>query len=430
MAVFDLFKKNEKQNIDNNIDNEFEMEIKNIETINQPLHSVVVGIVQKGELLVGDTVQLIDSKGNALSSTVTKIEKIGSLAYIATVGETVGVHLDNHFNRISLFNKCKLVKRKANSINNTNDKSEENTNDNIITGQGDMNIFLHMFNPGNNLIKPDKELIEQFESLLPIEIINLWKNYGFGEYGDGIIRIINPKDYMEILYKWLGKIDYTRIPIIIDAFGDIFYYRSLENGANDISVIDVHYGEIKVCTYSYQEFFESFIIDNDLSDIYLRRSLYKESIDKFGKLSMNEIFWFVPAIKTLGYEHIDFIMKDKCINCENYLFDQYLNQANIYNKYKDMSSLMIISNVFPMENDVVPIVGNILKGTFNVNDNITIIRNDGNSFEGTIEKILIKKDKSEESVGEKDKVMFYLKGVERDDIKNESPIKRSALIKK
>lgn len=426
MSIFDLFGKKEEKIIVNQDNCVFKMKIEIVENLFNPRSTAILGTIQKGSLSIGDKVYLIDKDGNAISSYANNIQTVNKTVDKATAGERIAIYLTDRINKNKILKKNNLAVRITDNTSNQFISS----NKSIINNQGIMNIFLRIFSPGNNLVKPDEKLIKQFEHLLPAEIIKLWKDYGFGEYGNGLIRIINPIEFMELLYSWLGKVDYTRVPIMIDAFGDIFYYRDLGNGVNDISVIDVHYGEIKVCTYSYEEFFEAYIIDESKSNIYLRRSLYNDSINKFGKLSDSEIFWFVPAIETLGYEHIDFIVKDKASPCEEYLHAQFSIKKELTKKYKDMNSLMIVSNVFPMENNLIPVIGNVVKGTFNVNDNITIITFDGNSFESKIEKILLGNNEGEESVGVIEKVLFYVIDVSREDIKNNNPIERSVIVKK
>ena len=83
-----------------------------------------------------------------------------------------------------------------------------------------------------------------------------------------------------------------------------------------------------------------------------------------------------------------------------------------------------------MENNLIPVIGNVIKGTFNVNDNITIITFDGKSFESKIKKILLGNNEGEESVGVIEKVLFYVIDVSREDIKNNNPIERSVIVKK
>ena len=43
--------------------------------------------------------------------------------------------------------------------------------------------FLQQFKPGENLKKPDETILNFGKQMLPEEIIYLWENYGFGDYG-------------------------------------------------------------------------------------------------------------------------------------------------------------------------------------------------------------------------------------------------------
>ena len=102
--------------------------------------------------------------------------------------------------------------------------------------------------------------------MLPPEIVYLWNEYGFGDYGDGLIKVVDPRDYMDSLYSWLGSQDFHKIPIMVSAFGDIFYYRKLEEGENDVSLLDIHYRRIDVCAYSYEGFFGGYILDPEIKE--------------------------------------------------------------------------------------------------------------------------------------------------------------------
>lgn len=307
--------------------------------------------------------------------------------------------------------------------NNAYDNYINNLNMNEV-----MKKFLDIYKPGDNLIKPEQRFIDEAKKIVPKEIIDIWTNYGFGEYGNGIIKMVNPEEYMGILYEWIGKEDFTKIPLMVDAFGDIFYYRYLGNGINDISVVDIHYGEIRVLTYSYQEFFDKYMLDFKTNDIYLRRSLYEEAIKKCGKLNIDEVYYFKPAIKIAGYEHIKFIEKDTCKASQYFLLKLQLNENSLINKYKDNNSLMIINNVFPTENGLTPVLGNIVKGKFNIEDSITIIKSDNQTLNGIIKRINVGKE-TLNSIDKKEKVIIYLKNVSMDDIKNVSLINRNVIIK-
>ena len=119
--------------------------------------------------------------------------------------------------------------------------------------------FVTIFKPDGNQIKPDEEILNFGKNMLPKEITDLWETYGFGTYGNGLIKIIDPRDYMHSLYTWLGRTDFNKIPIMVTSFGDIFYFRKLSDTENDISLLDIHYGKISVCSLSYKDFFKTFI---------------------------------------------------------------------------------------------------------------------------------------------------------------------------
>lgn len=157
--------------------------------------------------------------------------------------------------------------------------------------------------------------------MLPSEIVYLWENYGFGDYGNGIIKVVDPRDYMNSLYTWLGGQDFNKIPIMVSAFGDIFYYRKLEENENDISLLNIHYRKIDVCTYSYQEFFDKYITDESIKENVLRQNLYNESVNILGNLKHSEIFFFVPALAIGGAEEIKYVKKGDANVHQQVLFE-------------------------------------------------------------------------------------------------------------
>jgi len=172
-----------------------------------------------------------------------------------------------------------------------------------------MNAFIEAYKPGENLTKPDDELLRFGEGMLPKPIVEFWKEYGFGEYGDGLIKVVDPRDYMNSLYSWLGEQDFNKIPLVVTAFGDIFYFRKLSDSENDVCLLDVHYRETVVCTDSYEEFFEGYILDEGIRKDVLREELYKAAVEKLGKLAHEEIFFFKPALCLGGGEDIKYVTK-------------------------------------------------------------------------------------------------------------------------
>lgn len=181
--------------------------------------------------------------------------------------------------------------------------------------------FVKEYTPGANLTKPDEQLLEFANQMLPPEIVYLWQEYGFGDYGNGLIKVVDPRDYMHSLYTWLGGQDFNKIPVLVSAFGDIFYYRKLDDTENDVCLLNIHYREIEVCAYSYDEFFKSYITDSGIKESVLRKNLFDQATAKLGTLTHDEAFFFVPALILGGGEDIKYVSKGDANTHQHLLFD-------------------------------------------------------------------------------------------------------------
>ncbi|MBU5484204.1 DUF1851 domain-containing protein [Clostridium sp. MSJ-11] len=180
--------------------------------------------------------------------------------------------------------------------------------------------FTSVFEPSNDLVKPTEEELKQFEDILPSELLHFWKEYGFGNYGNGIIKVINPLDYMESLYEWLGKEDFSKLPILVTGFGDIFYYRKLSEVDEDICLLNIHYRNIIICSYSLDDFLKSYIVDEVNYSKILRKELFDQVYAVKGNLKPNDIYFFVPSLILGGKESVELIDKGNANVHQSLLF--------------------------------------------------------------------------------------------------------------
>ena len=70
-------------------------------------------------------------------------------------------------------------------------------------------LFVSKYPPGNDLRKPTAETLEQFQGKVPAELLNFWQEYGFGNYGGGLLKIIDPTDYIDTLTLDLERFLFT-----------------------------------------------------------------------------------------------------------------------------------------------------------------------------------------------------------------------------
>ena len=93
----------------------------------------------------------------------------------------------------------------------------------------------------------------------------------------------------------------SRLPIAISAFGDIFYYRKLSEGADeDISFVDPHTSQGGDVVWSLEDFFNEWCCNEETISDFLNPPLLREAVSAKGNLENDEMFFFVPALRLGG----------------------------------------------------------------------------------------------------------------------------------
>lgn len=174
------------------------------------------------------------------------------------------------------------------------------------------NAFLNRYPPCEDLKKPDSALLKKYQGILPQNLLDFWKKYGFGNYGDGFFKIIDPDEYKDNLNEWLCGESSDRIPIMLTGFGNIIYYRKISEDVDDVCMVNIHYRNTMLCAYSFEDFFNFFFSDEETEEI-LNKKLFNEAIKKLGKLEEKEIFYFAPALAWGGSEKLEFVKKGSAL---------------------------------------------------------------------------------------------------------------------
>lgn len=180
--------------------------------------------------------------------------------------------------------------------------------------------FLLKYPPTERLRKPSEEVLNQFRNRLPAELLDFWQTYGFGNYGNGLLKVVDPNDYADNLYTWLGGENPARIPIMVTGFGNILYYRKLTDTVSDIALLDIHHRRTDVCAYSFGEFVQ-LLTDEKASESLLYKTLFGQAFEKCGPLAENEVFFFVPALALGGSESVASVGKGNAMVHQRLLFD-------------------------------------------------------------------------------------------------------------
>ena len=156
--------------------------------------------------------------------------------------------------------------------------------------------------------KIPEEIIEKYQELIPLELLGVWKEYGFGSFYGGYLKIIAPDEYKEILEEsyFGGKVS---IPIFTTGFGDVIIWSKNKY----ITLVKYRKNDTTVLSSGFDFFFEDLMVDGDSIIKELDMSLYNGAVSKYGSLEYDECFGFAPLLPMGGSEKIENLQKVKIL---------------------------------------------------------------------------------------------------------------------
>ncbi|MNJ91997.1 GAD-like domain protein [compost metagenome] len=163
--------------------------------------------------------------------------------------------------------------------------------------------------PDANCTPASEEIIQKYQEKIPESLIEIWKTSGFGKYNDGLIEFVNPADFEDNLWTWLGREVPNYVPFAISGFGELFYYRKLTETDEDVCLIDIQYRKIETLVWSMEDFLDSFLCDEEDRNMWLRENLFKDALAKNGKTEKHEVYTFTPILAFGGAEEVAYLQK-------------------------------------------------------------------------------------------------------------------------
>jgi hypothetical protein len=144
--------------------------------------------------------------------------------------------------------------------------------------------FVSRHPPGADVQPAASELVAAYRGVLPDALLELWTQIGLGRYG--LLEIINPDEYADVLAGWLMRPQAAldRVPVAISAFGRLFYYRRLQEDAEDIAFLEPHYWQTGVLEWLLEGSFNETLCDEEAITDLLEPELYAECLRLHGPL--------------------------------------------------------------------------------------------------------------------------------------------------
>ncbi|MCP4368490.1 MAG: DUF1851 domain-containing protein [Deltaproteobacteria bacterium] len=155
--------------------------------------------------------------------------------------------------------------------------------------------FKKIHGPGLDCNGVSKKMINTYEDKLPLSLVEHWKSEGLCGYAKGLIWLVDPSEYEDILEEWLEPSSYDCIVFARTAFGDLYFWSN-----NKAYYLSVHYGKLKKITDDIEILFETVLCDHTVLEEVLMQTIYLEAYERLGPPKSDECYAFVPALALGG----------------------------------------------------------------------------------------------------------------------------------
>ena len=151
------------------------------------------------------------------------------------------------------------------------------------------------------------ELIHAYQDRLPEQIIQIWKEYGFGSFMDGFMKVVNPEEFQDILQRayFMGS---KSVPVFVTALGDMIVW---EEGSY-LTILRFRHGAFSVMERGCSYFLDD-LMDAEYEEEFLKPHDYYIALSKQGPVGYDECFGYVPLLCMGGPEVVGHLKKAKIL---------------------------------------------------------------------------------------------------------------------
>jgi hypothetical protein len=150
-----------------------------------------------------------------------------------------------------------------------------------------------------------REIVDEYRGRVPDELIEVWENYGYGTFGEGFLRIIDPKLYEAEVGDCIGKTqgDGIAIPVMTTGLGDLITWEP------SVGFIAIMYrlGDTQALGRTFEGlilFLEDEILLEDL-----KAEIFPGAVAAHGELPYDQSFIFVPLLSMGGKAKVENLHK-------------------------------------------------------------------------------------------------------------------------
>lgn len=142
----------------------------------------------------------------------------------------------------------------------------------------------------------DEELHDAIGATLPRALHDLWDAVGLGSHREGMISLVDPRDYAAPYAAFFGGDGGGRVPFMVNGFGEPIAYRKLGPREGEVSILHTYGPRLSVLGYSLDDFLTSQLVDDDALRQVVNVPLFSDLRGRLRKLRPGECYGFDPGV--------------------------------------------------------------------------------------------------------------------------------------
>lgn len=167
-------------------------------------------------------------------------------------------------------------------------------------------------------VEPD--VIENYRDRVPEDMIEVWKHYGYGTFGEGFVRIINPEVYEAGVGACTGRVigGSESIPLMVTGLADLIVW---EPDAG-LTAIKYRIEDTRGLGSKVSTFFNLVRAGGAKHlDRVLDWSMFPQAVEAYGPPAFDESFVYVPLLSLGGPKKVEHLELGKTIETIRVMVD-------------------------------------------------------------------------------------------------------------
>jgi hypothetical protein len=154
--------------------------------------------------------------------------------------------------------------------------------------------------------RPLKSELDSYRSKVPEELIYFWEQYGYGNFMNGYLKMVNPADYQGFMEETYSVFLQPATVFAVTAFGDILIWEK-----QWVTQINYRRGESDNQGNHIDFLFNRILGNWKNVEPAMNAEQFRPAVERLGEPAFDECFAYVPALALGGSEKVENIQKVK-----------------------------------------------------------------------------------------------------------------------